>query len=130
MSIDARFAKLSLRAATIAAAIALFGVGASYAYPVSLGPHGPGPIVPVHGSPVLAKTPSLPIKGSAGATTGNIVANIIVRDHRTNVPGAYPYHCYRDCPGEGGLGYGRKPAQLPYGYQLTAQGGQVRDHRH
>lgn len=53
----------------------------------------------------------------------------IVRDHRIGLYGrrCSPYYG-NGCVGEGGLSYGTKPAQLPYGYQLP-QGGQVRDHR-
>ncbi len=57
----------------------------------------------------------------------------IVRDHRTGVYGLRcrtygTYYGNAFCSGGGGLPYGTKPAQLPYGYQLP-QGGQVRDHR-
>jgi hypothetical protein len=101
MSTHSMLAKFSLLSAALAASIVLL-TGAHAAS---------GPIVPMHGSPVLA-------------TTGNTVTTIITRDHRS---GVYPWHCHRYCGGEGGLGSG-KPAQLPSGYQLP-QGGQVRDHR-
>jgi hypothetical protein len=95
------------------------------------GHHGSSrPIVPVHRSPILSKVPIVPVHGSPVLTKGNTVTTTIVRDHRTGVNvrgrgcgGAQP------CVGEGGLGFGQKPAQLPSGYQLP-RGGQVRDHRH
>ena len=86
----------------------------------SMGGSGRG-IVPVHGSPKLG--------GGVLVTHGNLkFTQNIVRDHRTGLPGR---RCggSQPCWGPGGLAYGQKAAQLPYGYQLP-QGGHVRDHRH
>jgi hypothetical protein len=87
-------------------------------------------IHPIVRSPIVNTIHPI-VRGPIVNTIHPIIATPpIVRDHRI---GAYGYRCspypyYGGCVGEGGLSYGTKPAQLPYGFQLP-QGGQVRDHR-
>jgi hypothetical protein len=87
-------------------------------------------IHPIVRSPIVNTIHPI-VRGPIVNTIHPIIATTtIVRDHRTGLYG-YGRRCggsYNPCLGEGGLGFGQKPAQLPYGYQLP-QGGQVRDHR-